>query len=95
MPDTRYRPKFDIGQIPLLDCAFMTTLLVAPIRQNDRSSYHDQRPHMKYLYGDGVMKDDLQAVALFRKVAEQGLLDAQSVLAEMLNDGAGVLEDDQ
>ena len=50
---------------------------------------------MKYLYGDGVMKDDLQAVALFRKAAEQGLLDAQSVLAEMFNDGAGVLEDDR
>ncbi|MDR1828736.1 MAG: sel1 repeat family protein, partial [Methylobacteriaceae bacterium] len=46
-----------------------------------------------YRGGDGVPRDNGEALRWFRKAAEQGHPDAQYSLAEMYSNGAGVGED--
>ena len=48
---------------------------------------------MKYATGEGVPKDAVQAVAWFRKAAEQGHASAQSNLGAMYATGEGVPKD--
>ena len=48
-----------------------------------------------HTYGDGVLKDDKQAIKWFRKAAEQGHAGAQNNLGAMYDDGKGVLKDDK
>ena len=47
-----------------------------------------------YRDGEGVLKDDAQAVLWYRKAAEQGHAEAQSSLGWMYNEGRGVEKDD-
>jgi TPR repeat protein len=47
-----------------------------------------------YEGGRGVAKDDAQAVAWYRKTAEQGNADAQYNLGLMYENGRGVAKDD-
>jgi len=46
-----------------------------------------------YQYGQGVRQDYAEAVAWFRKAADQGLADAQSNLGVMYQYGQGVPQD--
>ena len=46
-----------------------------------------------YTNGEGVPKDDAEAVKWFRLAAEQGYADAQYGLGFMYRDGAGALKD--
>ena len=47
-----------------------------------------------YANGRGVAKDDAQAVAWYRKAADQGLAHAQDNLGRMYANGRGVAKDD-
>jgi TPR repeat protein len=46
-----------------------------------------------YNNGEGVVKDDKQAAAWYRKAAEQGHIDAQYNLGLMYSTGEGVAQD--
>ena len=46
-----------------------------------------------YANGEGVMRDDQQAVAWTRKAAEQGLVEAQLVIGAMYFNGRNVAQD--
>lgn len=46
-----------------------------------------------YAQGEGVPKDDVEAVTWVRKAAEQGLTEAQSTLGVMYAQGTGVPKD--
>ena len=48
---------------------------------------------LMYDLGEGVLKDDKEAVKWFRLAAEQGDADAQSNLGNMYHNGRGVLQD--
>ena len=48
-----------------------------------------------YEQGKGVAQDDKQAVAWYRKAAEQGDADAQYLLGVMYNGGVGVVQDNK
>jgi TPR repeat protein len=47
-----------------------------------------------YTNGEGVARDNAEAVKWYRKAAEQGYVDAQYNLGLMYEDGDGVAEDD-
>jgi TPR repeat protein len=47
-----------------------------------------------YAKGEGVPKDDAEAVKWYRKAAEQGLAEAQYNLGVMYDEGEGVPKDD-
>lgn len=49
----------------------------------------------KYLQGEGVDKNERQAVAWFRKSAEKGFGHSQAVLGSMYLSGQGVAQDDR
>ena len=48
----------------------------------------------RYYFGDGVTKDEAEAVRWFRLAAEQGDADAQTSLGLMYAEGRGVLQDE-
>ncbi|HIG85781.1 MAG TPA: DUF3298 domain-containing protein [Planctomycetes bacterium] len=48
---------------------------------------------LMYGSGEGVLKDDKEAVKWYRKAANQGLADAQFMLGSIHHDGVGVLKD--
>jgi hypothetical protein len=50
---------------------------------------------LKYAKGEGVLKDDKEAVKWYRKAADQGLADAQYNLGVMYANGIGVRMDDK
>ena len=50
---------------------------------------------LRYYEGDGVAKDPVEAVRWFRKSAEQGSVDAQSLLADCYKNGEGVAKDEE
>ena len=47
-----------------------------------------------YIFGDGVAKDQVQAVSWYRKAAEQGLAYAQFILGNCYANGEGVAKDE-
>ena len=49
---------------------------------------------MMYKEGKGVPQDDAEAVKWYRKAAEQGHADAQTILGMMYKEGKGVPQDD-
>ncbi|WP_051411634.1 tetratricopeptide repeat protein [Mannheimia sp. USDA-ARS-USMARC-1261] len=49
----------------------------------------------RYLDGEGVAKNDQQAVYWFTKAAEQGYQYAQNYLCAMYEDGRGVTQSDK
>jgi TPR repeat protein len=49
---------------------------------------------LMYGEGEGVARDDAQAVAWYRKAAGQGYALAQAELGVMYKDGRGVAQDD-
>ncbi|MCP4325537.1 MAG: sel1 repeat family protein [Alteromonadales bacterium] len=50
---------------------------------------------LMYQEGKGVPQDNMQAVSLYRKAAEQGHIRAQSALASIYANGEGVKQDDK
>ena len=51
------------------------------------------RVGLKYAKGEGVLKDDKEAVKWYRKAADQGLSNAQVKLGYAYENGEGVLKD--
>ena len=50
---------------------------------------------MMYATGEGLAKDEREAVKWFRKAAEQGHVSAQFNLANMYDSGKGIPENDR
>jgi TPR repeat protein len=47
-----------------------------------------------YQNGQGIPKDDAEAIKWYRKAADQGYAEAQTYLGTMYQDGQGVPKDD-
>jgi hypothetical protein len=86
-----------ISNKPKLVAVFFVTLILSwagyiAIDKN-QSKIKDYENGLKYLNGEGVIKDESKAVDFFRKAAESGYAPAQNNLGNCLYSGEGVSQD--
>ena len=106
MFDTR-RPPCEKGQSLVLAISMLVLTLIAPwafgqdldplteiLRQADQGNASAQS-YLGFMYeiGEGVSKNEAEAVKWYRLAADQGVADAQFNLGVMYADGRGVPED--
>ena len=92
--DTTGQLVSTIAELGPLSCVKFNQEEVTSLTRNPTDPSRQSDLGFKYYNGDGVPKDDAEAVKWFRKAADQGYAVAQYNLGVMYADGDGVAEND-